>query len=350
MMLQLLLLVVGGALLAKSADWMVEFAARVARRLGVSDVMIGLTLTSVGTSVPELASSLSATSQGHAGLALGNVTGSNIANVGLILGIAALVRPLDTDRKVYDRDGFVLLASSVGLFLLVLDNRLQRLDAALLLGSYVAYLVFLARTDRGDLDHRFRGFVDFVFDFEFVEPLRRPLRAIRQGRGSARAEAPEEPEPWAWWPAAREALAAVVCAGGVALGARLFVDAAAAVATAVGLPEAVVGLSLLALGTSLPELSIAVSAARRGNADLVVGNVIGSNIANVLLILGVCGLVHPLEVSELSVVYTVPIMLFFSVGLLYVVRSDWKISRLQGGMAVACYVLFLAVAVAEGWT
>ena len=350
MMIDLLLLLVGGALLAKSADWMVEFAARVARRFGVSNVVIGLTLTSVGTSIPELASSVSATLQGHTGLALGNVTGSNIANVGLIVGIAALVRPLDTDRKIYDRDGFVLLAASVGLFMLVLDNRLGRLDATLLFVSYVAYIVFLARTDQADADHRFRGFVDFVFDFGFVEPLTRPIRALRSRATGNGPVADASNPPWWWLPAAGEAAVALACCAGVALGARLFVASAAEVATAIGLPDAVVGLSLLALGTSLPELSVAVSAARRGNTDLVVGNVIGSNIANVMLILGACGLLRPLEVSELSVVYTVPIMLFFSVGLLYVVRSDWQISRAQGALAVACYVAFLAVAVAEGWS
>lgn len=348
-----LTLILGAALLAKCADWMVEFAVRVAHRSGVSTIVIGLTLTSIGTSVPEFASSISATLQGHPGLALGNVTGSNIANVGLILGIAALVRPLQTDRTVYDRDGFILLAASALLFGLALDNHLHRWNAALLGGFYVAYLLFLTRTDGADADHRFRSFVTFVFDFDLVPTLPTPWGPRKQ---TAADSAPHSEVPETDRPARRsravlgELLAMMAAAVGVALGAHLFVTSAATVAHAIGLPTSVVGVTLMALGTSLPELSVAVSAARRGNADLVIGNVIGSNIANTLLILAICGLIRPFEISEMSVVYTIPVMLFFCVGLLYLVRSDWHVSRTQGALALSSYVLFGVAAVAGGWT
>ena len=357
----LLVLVLGGAVLVKCADWMVEYAARLARRFGMSDLLIGLTLTSIGTSVPELAASVSATLQGNPTLALGNVMGSNIANIGLILGVAALVRPIATDQTMHERDGFVMFAAALLLFGLASNNQLGRADALLLLVLYAAYLGLLVRTDRGGIDHRFRGFVDFAVDAASTRQLRDWARGRRDRRSAeppTRAPQPATPPPSdetveeaapegrVTWEVAVVVLSCV----GVMLGARYFTAEAAWVARWAGLPEAIIGLSLVALGTSLPELTVAVSAARRGKAGMVVGNVMGSNIANVLLVLGICGGIQPIPVSELSVVYTLPIVLFFSLGLLYLVRSSWKITRLQGGAAVLAYGAFLALAFVQGWS
>ncbi len=367
----LLLLVLGAVLLIKSADSLVEFAGLLARRAGLSDLVIGLTLTSIGTSVPELAGAMSATLQGHSGLAIGSIAGSNIANIGLILATAALVRPFATDAKMHDRDGFVMLGAGLLVFGLVLDNELGRLDAALLLGTYAAYLVFLTGTDKEDARYRFRDFMDFVVDFE--PPWERmrprlprrgarreagPAVADRPGGGSEVLEAEEAVAPAA--PAARagstgwlrvvgEATVVLLGCAGVAIGARAFVAEAAWFAARLGVPDAVVGLTLVAVGTSLPELTVALTAARAGRAEMVVGNVMGSNIANLLLVLGVCGVVRPLDVAEASVVNTLPILLFFSLGLLYVVRSGWTVTRRQAALVLAAYVGFLLTAVFAGW-
>ncbi len=141
----------------------------------------------------------------------------------------------------------------------------------------------------------------------------------------------------------------MLCIGGVMLGAQTFTAEATWLAAAAGIPDTIVGLSLVAVGTSLPELTVAVAAARQGKAEMVVGNVMGSNIANALLILGACGVVSPIPVSEQSVVYTLPILLFFSLGLLYLVRSSWRITRRQGVAALGAYVLFLTLAFLQGW-
>ena len=349
MISHLAIVLTAAAVLAKSADWLVEFSARIARRFGVSDLVIGLTLTAIGTSVPELASSLAATVEGHAGIAIGNVVGSNIANIGLIVGVAALVRPFDTDPKMHERDGFVMFAASVAFFAVALDNRIDRHDAIGFLVVYVAYVAFAAVSDRGKIDHHFRHFIDFVFDFEFVKPL---TSRIRRPQPSELDEAPEvaDREPIAPRALAVEIAVVIACLVGVAAGARFFIAEAAWLALAIGIPDSVVGLSIVAVGTSLPELSVAVSAARKGNAGIVVGNVMGSNVANILFVLGLCATVGPLEVSEMSVVYTIPIQLFFSLGLLYLVKSGWRVTRRQGALAVCAYAGFLAVAIGAGWT
>lgn len=344
MLSSLAVLVVALAVLMKSADWLVRNAALVARRFHVSELVVGLLITAVGTSLPELAASLAAAVAGSPGLVIGNVVGSNIANLGLVLGAAALVRPVETDAKMLDRDGFIMVASAVLFFVLILDNRLGRFDAALFLLLYVAYTAFVVRSDREGVEHRFKHFLEFVADFQYAAPIARGL-ARRRGRAERAAE-----DRLDLGGVGRELAAVALSLAGLILAARFVVLEAVRLAAALGIPQSLVGLSLVAVGTSLPELVVAVTAARRGKSAMVVGNVLGSNIANLLLVAGLAALVRPLAVGELSVVYTTPIMLFFSIALLHFIRSDWRMGRDQGAIAVAAYVVFLVAAFAYGWS
>lgn len=341
----ILVLLASLALLIKCADWLVEFGAHVARRLGVSDLVIGLTLTSIGTSVPELASSVSASLAGNSGLVLGNVVGSNIANIGLIAGLAAVVRPFPTDSKMHDRDGLILLATCGVFFVLVLDNQIQRLEAIAFLIVYVAYIGFVALSDKDQIDHQFRYFLSYVVSLDYVKPIVRQL-SMRPGRSAG-------PTPQVDWKQRRTLLfeiAAVIgsCAG-VVIGAHYLVREASWLALTFGVPDALVGLSIVAVGTSLPELMVALAAARKGNAGMVIGNVMGSNLANILLILGIAGTLNPLEVAEVSVVYTIPIMLFFTIALLYFVKTGWRVTRANGVLALLAYTGFMVLAFLFGW-
>ncbi len=331
--------------LVKSADYLVEYSARVARRFRISDLVVGLVITSIGTSLPELASSVSASLAGSSGLIIGNVVGSNIANIGLVLGVAAAVRPFATEQRMHDRDGFIVLASVIVFFLLVLDNDVSRLDAVVLLVMYVSYVVFAARSDREGIEHQFRDYLDFVFDFEYAAPVKR--RLMRRGKETPAVD--REAEPLAVGPLMLELAIVAVSLAGLIVSARFLVDEAIWLAELFELPDNLIGLSLVAIGTSLPELMVSVTAARKGKAELIVGNIMGSNIANILLIVGVAGSIGSVNVAELSVVYTIPIMLFFSLSLLYFVRSDWRITRAQGITAIVAYAVFLATAFWQGW-
>lgn len=337
------------AVLIRSADLLVESSARIARRAGVSDLIVGLVITSVGTSLPEVTSSLAAALAGSTELAIGNVVGSNIANIGLVLGIAALIRPFATRPAMLDRDGFVLVASAALVFGLSLNNRIGRIEASFFLLVYVAYVLFAARTEKESRAHRFGDFLDFMFDFRAAGPsllrLRRRMPADRQGRDAAEGEG----RPVDGRATARDAVLLAISLVALILSARFVVSESIWAARALDIPENLIGLSILAVGTSLPELLVAVAAARRGNAELVLGNVMGSNIANSLLILGLAGLLRPLHVPEMSVVYTTPIMIFFSLGLLHFMRSGGQISRLQGAIAVTAYLAFLTAAFLGGW-
>lgn len=336
--------------LVASADRLVEYGARIARRLGVSDLVIGLTLTSVGTSVPELASSISAAAQNNPGLVLGNICGSNIANIGLITGIAAAFYPFSTNIKMHERDGHIVLASAILFFALALDNGLGRPEALLFLLIYVAYVGFVASSDRDKVGHQFRYFLNYVVRLDVVRPLAGAIRKRSHRRDEdGGMEADHSGHASETAPGSRKALAldllalAASCVG-VVLGAQQLVQEATWAALQLGIPSSVVGLSVIAVGTSLPELIVAVAAAKKGNAEMVIGNVMGSNLANTLLIPGVAGLIRPLEVSEVSVSFTIPVMLFFTVGLLYLVKSGWRVSRLQGALAFAAYLAFMTAA------
>lgn len=345
MLLHAAILLVSLVVLVKSADYLLEYAARIAYRFDVSDLIVGLVITSVGTSLPELASSLSAAVVGSSGLVIGNVVGSNIANIGLVLGVAAIVRPFATEKRMHDRDGFIMLASVLLFFLMALDNVIGRLDAAALLIMYIAYVIFAARSDRSGVEHRFRDFLKFLFDFEYATPFVRRLGRLRSDRGKQRTKNKKlELRPLLFEIGVSGAsLAALI------VGARYVVVEAVWFARMFRLPDNLIGLSIIAIGTSLPELMISISAARKDKGALIVGNVIGSNIANILLILGLAGSVHKLDVAEQSVVYTIPIMLFFSLTLLYFIRRNWRISRVEGAIAVVGYLAFLGTAFWKGW-
>lgn len=360
------ILAVSLAALVKGAELLVEHAARLARRFQVSDLVVGLVITSLGTSLPELSFALAASLAGSPGLVIGNVVGSNIANIGLVLGVAAVIRPFATDPKMHDRDGFIVVAGAVALFAMSLDNLISPIEGLGLLVLYVLYIAFATRSDRSGVEARFKDFLTFMFDFEYAKPVvdglarrRRPARSGKEAAGDtpgAKGGSADERErrprdlPLDRRGAAREGAVVALSLAVIIVSSRYVVAESVSVARIVGVPEDLIGLSLLALGTSLPELLIAITAARAGNAEMVVGNVMGSNIANGMLIIGLAGIVRPLRVPELSVIYTMPIMLFFSLALLHFVRSDWRISRAQGLVAVFAYVAFLATAFLQGWS
>ncbi|HAG90786.1 MAG TPA: sodium:proton exchanger, partial [Bdellovibrionales bacterium] len=162
--------------LAKGADLFVESSAKIAKRLGVSDLVIGLTITSIGTSVPELASSISASLNQAPELIVGNIVGSNIANIGLILGLSALLRSIQTDAKMHDRDGLIMIASTALFFLFSLDNRINEVESGIFLLLYLMYIFFVILSSVRDRAYHFRDFMKFVFDFEYVEPVKQSLK------------------------------------------------------------------------------------------------------------------------------------------------------------------------------
>lgn len=292
----LLLLLLGGELFVRGA-------VGIARQLGVSPLLIGLTLVGFGTSTPELVTSLQAALSGSPGVATGNVIGSNIANILLILGLSALVRPVLVDGIALKRDGLVLALSAVLCLGVVMTGMLDRLSGL----AFIAGLI---------------GFLGW---------------AIWQERSGAAPQpaAVDEPTGKGGWPL--DVLWTVLGLGLTIGGATLLIDGAVSLATQFGVSETIIGLSIVAIGTSLPELVTSLVAAVRGQSDVAFGNIVGSNIYNILGILGVTALVKPIPVPREIMSVDIWVMLAATALLLIMARTGLRVTRTEGAILLAGY-------------
>ncbi len=299
----------GLVLLAAGAEGLVRGSSALALRLGVTPLVIGLTVVAFGTGSPELFVSVEAAYRGEGGIALGNVVGSNISNVALILGLSALARPMKVRSELIKREVPLMIVVTLLLCLLLLDGTLSRVEGLVLVVGSVAYTAFTYVAAKRD---RSKAVAD-----EFKEALTGPRRA-------------------AWVDVA------LVVAGFALLlvGARLLLAGATAVAAQFGVSQVVIGLTIVAIGTSLPELATSFVASLRGEADVAFGNAIGSNVLNILLVLGVAALIRPIETRGLRPLDLV-VLVASAVLLLPLMWRGWVLNRWEGALLLAGYVAYL---------
>ncbi len=310
-----LLLLAGLAALAAGADVLVRGASRLALSLGLTPLVVGLTVVAFGTSAPEVAVSVGAVLNGQTDIAIGNVVGSNILNVLLILGVSALIAPLVVDRQIVRQEVPVMIGASVLLLVLAHDGRLGRAEGALLATLLVAYTAFVV-----------------------VQARRQSTLAAAASDG---VDAEAGPGAKGRWPLQLLLVAAGL--GLLVLGSNWLVDAATAIARAAGMSEVVIGLTIVAAGTSMPELAASVAAALRGQRDIAVGNVVGSNIFNILGCLGLSGLAsgsEGLEVAASLLRFDIWVMLAAALACLPVFISGREIARWEGGLFVGYLVAY----------
>lgn len=306
------LLILGGlVLLALGGEFLVRGAVGLGTKLGISPLLAGLTIVGFGTSTPELATSIQAAFAGAPAIAVGNVVGSNIANILLILGISAIVLPLAVQPAAYRRDSIALAGSTVLCLIAILMGTIGPLTGAVLLTALVGYIYWAYRSEKVADD----------------------LETERHETGTA-AVAVSSTSP--------VALAAMIIAGlaGAIFGARLLVEGSVEIASAMGLSEAVIGLTIVAVGTSLPELVACLIAVLRKHPEVALGNVVGSNIYNVLGILGVTAMIHPLDVPAEIARFDVWILAAVTTLLLLQLRSGWRLSRVEGGVLVGLFIAY----------
>lgn len=310
MMLVLLLLgfAAGGAVLYLGAEATLRSAVGIAARMGISQLVIGLTLVAFGTSCPELALDITAAVRGKTDLALGDLVGSNIANVGLILGIAALVRPLRVRMRLLRAELPIAIAASLLVLGLAWDGRIGRQDGLLMLAGFVLFVGFSYRAAR-----------------EESAAVQREIKHAAATSSSGR----------------RDGLTMVMGLAALVAGAQLMVHSAVELARLMGASELVIGLTIVAMGTSLPELATSVVAARRAESDIVVGNVIGSNIFNLLLILAVVAIICPVPVQARSLRVDLPVMVALVAALVPIMVRGMVVSRSEGALLVGGMAAFL---------
>jgi cation:H+ antiporter len=312
-----LYLLAGLALLLASGEFLVRGSVAVATRLGVSPLFIGLTLVGFGTSSPELMASVIAAIQGSPGIAVGNVVGSNIANILLILGVAASIRAVPTAGGAYRRDSWMMMLASVLLAGAVAFGQIDRIPGLLLLTTLVTYIVVTFRLER---DHADAG------------------AAMHE----AEAESHAPPPGWSLGTAIGVTVASLA---GVMGGAALLVGSAIELAREFGVPDTVIGLTMVAIGTSLPELVVSAIAAIRGQGEVAVGNILGSNIYNVLFILGVTALIHPIAIPSAELIPDVGIVLASAIVLITLIATGRPIGRLIGVGFLVAYAGYIAAVV-----
>lgn len=312
MALQLVLFAVGLTALTLGADWLVTGASRVASQRGVSPLLVGLTIVAFGTSAPELVVTVAASLRGQGGLAIGNVMGSTVANVGLIVGLGALLRPIAVHRRLLRREGPLMVLVLAVVVVLALNQRMDRIDGIFLLTGFALYLTYVIRWGLRDR-----------------ELMRADLDDIRQKSD------PEGRQAWLSWVRVVAGLALLL------LGAEWLVEAAVRIAVHFSVPEAVIGATLVAVGTSVPELASTLAAAIRGLGDIAIGNVIGSNIFNLGLVLGLAALVRPVRLPEAALTAEVLPALGFCVLLLPLAYTGGRVNRWEGGILLASYCVFV---------
>lgn len=303
----IILALVGLALLYFGGEWLIRGASTLAIRLGVSSLAIGLTVVAFGTSAPELVVSVDAALSGANDVAVGNVVGSNIANIALILGLAALLRPAKVEAKILRVDAPIMILVSFALLAVMADGRASRLEGCLLLVGLTAYTVFT-----------------------FWE-AGRESQQVREEFASA------APEPRAG--ASASVLFVVAGFASLVVGGHLLVTAAVELATLLGMSQAAIGLTIVAIGTSLPEFATSVMASLRGNGDIAIGNVVGSNIFNILGILGLTAVIHPLELGAITWL-DLGAMVGFACVLGVLLLTRLQLGRAEGAFLLAGYISY----------
>lgn len=319
MTLDIILFIVGLIILYYGAEWLVKGSSGLARSLGLSPLVIGLTIVAFGTSSPEIVVSVVSSIKGKSMIAVGNVIGSNICNIALVLGLAALFYPVSVRSSVIQRDIPIMLAVSGYLFLISIDSVLGRIEGVTLMIGIILYSLFNYFYARMKLP-QLAGDSDIPVDKALDTDEKKESKAV-------------------------QILLIIVGIAGVIGGAELLIGAAVKIMTVLGVSEKFIGLTMVAFGTSLPELATSVVAAFKKEMDISFGNLIGSNVFNILCVLGAASLVRPIHIpggffgSGLVIDYLV--MIFISVLPWLMMRKSFKISRFHGMTLLGCYGVYL---------
>ena len=338
MAINIVLLVLGVIIVLKGADWLTDGAVNIATRFGVSQMVIGLTIVAMGTSMPEFCVSMVSALKGTPDLAVGNVVGSNTLNTLLIVGCSALVAPIMVKRSSVKRDIPFAVVASLLMLLFCLDGAIGRVDAAVL----------------------FAGFCLFMFvTLKYAKTTEGPAAAVATSGAatttgiseastsqpsSSEASSSETSAPKASQASGTSMLKAIVMlvVGLLCLiaGSNMFVDNASFVASSLGVSDAVIGLTIVAGGTSMPELATSMVSAKKGNSDIAIGNVIGSNVFNILMIIGITGLVKPMHIAGITTLDLI-MMLASMLLMWFFCRTTYKVKRWEGAVLTIIYLAYL---------
>lgn len=348
MAINIVLLVLGVIIVLKGADWLTDGAVNIATRFGVSQMVIGLTIVAMGTSMPEFCVSMVSALKGTPDLAVGNVVGSNTLNTLLIVGCSALVAPIMVKRSSVKRDIPFAVVASLLMLLFCLDGAIGRVDAAVLFAGFCLFMFVTLKYAKTTEEHAATVATSGAATTTAISEAS-TSQASSSEASSSETSAPEASSSETSAPKASQAsgtsmLKAVVMlvVGLLCLiaGSNMFVDNASFVASSLGVSDAVIGLTIVAGGTSLPELATSMVSAKKGNSDIAIGNVIGSNVFNILMIIGITGLVKPMHIAGITTLDLI-MMLASMLLMWFFCRTTYKVKRWEGAVLTIVYLAYL---------
>ena len=331
MAINIVLLVLGVIIVLKGADWLTDGAVNIATRFGVSQMVIGLTIVAMGTSMPEFCVSMVSALKGTPDLAVGNVVGSNTLNTLLIVGCSALVAPIMVKRSSVKRDIPFAVVASLLMLLFCLDGAIGRVDAAVFFAGFCLFMFVTLKYAKTTEEHA------------------ATVATMGAAMATAAAASTSVSEASTSQPSAPEASVASMLKAVVMLvvgllcliaGSNMFVDNASFVASSLGVSDAVIGLTIVAGGPSLPELATSMVSAKKGNSDIAIGNVIGSNVFNILMIIGITGLVKPMHIAGITTLDLI-MMLASMLLMWFFCRTTYKVKRWEGAVLTIVYLAYL---------
>lgn len=300
---QVVLLIFGIVVVLKSADWLTNGAVGLATKLGISQIVIGLTIVAIGTSMPEFFVSIVSAIKETPDLAVGNIVGSNIFNVLLIVGVAATVAPIAIQRATVRRDIPIAIVASIMLTFMMFDDNISRIDALILFAAFIAFIWITLRNSKNDANEK---------------------------------DASTEKVIPTW----KSVLFIIFGLVGLVLGSNIFVDNASSLAHGWGISDAIIGLTIVAGGTSLPELATSAVAARKGDSGIAIGNVLGSNVFNILMILGLTGIISPMHIQNIT--YIDMAVMVISMALFWLFSfTKLRVERWEGCVLIACFLGYI---------
>lgn len=343
MAINIVLLVIGVIIVLKGADWLTDGAVNIATRFGVSQMVIGLTIVAMGTSMPEFCVSMVSALKGTPDLAVGNVVGSNTFNTLLIVGCSALVAPIMVKRSSVKRDIPFAVVASLLMLLFCLDGAIGRVDAAVLFAGFCLFMFVTlkyAKTTEGPAAAVATSGAATATAISEASSS----QALASEASTSQASANEASSSEASQVSGTSMLKAVVMlvVGLLCLiaGSNMFVDNASFVASCLGVSDAVIGLTIVAGGTSMPELATSMVSAKKGNSDIAIGNVIGSNVFNILMIIGITGLVKPMHIAGITTLDLI-MMLASMLLMWFFCRTTYKVKRWEGAVLTIVYLAYL---------
>ena len=338
MAINIVLLVLGVIIVLKGADWLIDGAVNIATRFGVSQMVIGLTIVAMGTSMPEFCVSMVSALKGTPDLAVGNVVGSNTLNTLLIVGCSALVAPIMVKRSSVKRDIPFAVVASLLMLLFCLDGAIGRVDAAVFFAGFCLFMFVTLKYAKTTEEHAATVATSGAATTTAIS------ETSTSQASSSEASSSETSAPKASQASGTSMLKAVVMlvVGLLCLiaGSNMFVDNASFVASSLGVSDAVIGLTIVAGGTSLPELATSMVSAKKGNSDIAIGNVIGSNVFNILMIIGITGLVKPMHIAGITTLDLI-MMLASMLLMWFFCRTTYKVKRWEGAVLTIVYLAYL---------